>query len=77
MISLPRAFCCQCRVAYKPVENGIVLAGMVENRTYYKIHSDLHECPSCGHKIYAGFGQPIESFAKDFDSTLTDLDVQI
>lgn len=78
MISLPRAFCQSCRVAYKPVENGIVLAAKLETgRTYYKVHSDMHECPSCGNRIYAGFGMPIESFNVNFGRIETDQDVQI
>lgn len=78
MISLPRAFCVKCKVPYKPKENGIILAAKLDDgRTYYKVHSDMHECPSCGNEIYAGFGTPVESFATGFPTTHTTVDVQI
>jgi hypothetical protein len=73
MVTLPKAFCAQCRVAYKPVDNGIILAAKLpDGRTYYKVHSDLHACPKCEHRIFAGFGTPVEGFATDFDSLRAD-----
>jgi hypothetical protein len=76
MVTLPKAFCAQCKCAYKPVQCGEILAAkLTDGRTYYKVHSDLHACPSCDHRIYAGFGTPVEGFATDFDSLRTDQDV--
>lgn len=77
-ISLPRAFCGKCRVPFSVKANGVVLNCIIRGtRSYYKVHADAHECPSCGVIIYAGFGQPTESFRADFAEIRTDVDIRL
>lgn len=79
MTTVPRAICAKCNAPFKIERQGISLAAIIlSGRVYYKVMSDLHRCTGgCGAEIYTGFGDPIESFHKGFDSFPADVNVRV
>lgn len=54
MSHVPRAFC-YCGGEMKNIETGVIVEAVLvnqENRPYYKISCDIHECVDCGSKMF-------------------------
>lgn len=77
-MNLPRAICAKCNRACILKDTGINLAAYIKDgRVYYKVMADLHRCPECGAEVFTGFGEPVESFRKEFAAFPTTVDVKV
>ena len=67
---IPYAVCERCKIEMEVIRNGALLKVVNENKEpYYKILTDLWQCPKCKRKVYAGFAQQplIVKGNKNFD----------
>ena len=49
--------CVTCKQEMECVKNGVWIQEGDEDGFIY--HCDMHKCPNCDNRIYAGFGGPI------------------
>jgi len=64
--------CVKCGRHMRVKENGVLAEEMSGSKSYQVWHSDMWECPVCGHQVLTGYGQePImEHFQKGYKDFL-------
>ena len=58
-----------------PAKNDFRVEMVFPNSSYYKIHTDLYECPQCGNQTVVGFAkQPFtEHWQPEYDQAKADV----
>jgi len=49
--------CTNCRVKFRPKDNGISVLEQHKGKTIRLWRADLLQCPDCGAEVIAGFGE--------------------
>jgi len=49
--------CVECRLAMRPLKNGVVVEEMSDSESYKLWLADSWKCPSCGSRVITGFAR--------------------